>query len=79
MPVIQTITASTGGAAGSVTSVAMSVPAGFVVTGSPITTSGTLAVTFASGYSLPTTASQTNSLLFLSMMTSQLTLTSTIN
>lgn len=60
MPVIQTITASTGGAAGSVTSVAMSVPTGFVVTGSPITTSGTLAVSFASGYSLPTTASQTN-------------------
>jgi hypothetical protein len=60
MPVIQTITASTGGAAGSVTSVAMSVPTGFVVTGSPITTSGTLAVSFASGYSLPTTASQSN-------------------
>jgi mucin-19 len=45
---------------GTVTSVAMSVPTGLVVSGSPITTSGTLAVTFASGYSIPTTANQTN-------------------
>lgn len=45
---------------GTVTSVAMSVPTGFTVSGSPITTSGTLALGFASGYSLPTTASQTN-------------------
>jgi hypothetical protein len=46
-------------ASGSVTSVAMSVPTGFTVSGSPITTSGTLALSFASGYSLPTTAKQT--------------------
>lgn len=52
------IGAGTGG--GSVTSVDMSVPTGFTVSGNPITTSGTLAVTFSSGYSLPTTASQTN-------------------
>jgi len=43
---------------GSVTSVAMSVPTGLSVSGSPITTSGTLAVTFTAGYSIPTTAKQ---------------------
>jgi hypothetical protein len=46
--------------AGSVTSVAMTVPTGLTVTGSPITTSGTLAVTLTAGYSIPTTTSQTN-------------------
>jgi hypothetical protein len=45
---------------GTVKSVSMTVPAGFSISGSPITTSGTLAVSFASGYSLPTTAKQTN-------------------
>ena len=45
---------------GTVTSVAMSVPTGLSVAGSPITTSGTLAVTFAAGYSIPTNASQAN-------------------
>ena len=45
---------------GTVTSVAMTVPTGLSVSGSPITTSGTLAVSLASGYSIPTTASQTN-------------------
>lgn len=49
-----------GGGSGTVTSVAMTVPTGFSISGSPITTSGTLAVTFASGYSLPTTAKQTD-------------------
>lgn len=44
---------------GTVTSVAMTVPTGLSITGSPITTSGTLAVTFAAGYSIPTNASQT--------------------
>ena len=47
------------GSTGSVSSVAMSVPTGLSVTGSPITTSGTLAVTFTAGYSIPTTAKQT--------------------
>jgi hypothetical protein len=47
------------GSTGSVSSVAMTVPTGLTVTGSPITTSGTLAVTFTSGYSIPTTAKQT--------------------
>ena len=45
---------------GSVTSVALTVPTGLTVSGSPITTSGTLAITLTSGYSIPTTASQTN-------------------
>jgi hypothetical protein len=45
---------------GTVTSVALSAPTGFSVSGSPVTTSGTLALSFAAGYSLPTTASQTN-------------------
>jgi hypothetical protein len=43
-----------------VTSVNMSVPTGFSVSGGPITSSGTLAVSFASGYSIPTDAKQTN-------------------
>jgi predicted heme/steroid binding protein len=43
---------------GTVTSVALSVPTGFAVAGSPITSSGTLALSFASGYSLPTTTKQ---------------------
>ena len=50
------INASAG--SGSVTSVDMSVPTGLTVSGNPITTSGTLAVTLTSGYSIPTTASQ---------------------
>ena len=45
---------------GTVTSIGLSVPTGFSVSSSPITTSGTLGISFASGYSLPTTAKQTN-------------------
>ena len=45
---------------GTVTSVGMTVPTGLSISGSPITTSGTLALTFTAGYSIPTTASQTN-------------------
>jgi predicted heme/steroid binding protein len=45
---------------GTVTSVDFSVPTGFAIANNPITTSGTLALTFASGYSLPTNASQSN-------------------
>jgi hypothetical protein len=44
---------------GTVTSVAMSVPTGLSVSGSPISTSGTLAVTLTSGYAIPTTTKQT--------------------
>jgi hypothetical protein len=43
---------------GSVTSVAMTVPTGLSVSGSPITGAGTLGLTYASGYSIPTNASQ---------------------
>lgn len=48
------------GGAGTVTSVDMSVPTGLSVANNPITSAGTLAVTYASGYSIPTTANQTN-------------------
>jgi hypothetical protein len=51
--------ASLFGGTGTVSSVAMTVPTGLTVTGSPITTSGTLAVTLTAGYSIPTTAKQT--------------------
>lgn len=47
-------------ASGSVTSVAMSVPIGLTVTGSPVTSSGTLAVSYTAGYAIPTTAKQSN-------------------
>lgn len=49
---------STAYGLGTVTSVSASVPTGFAISGSPITTSGTLAITFAAGYSLPTDAKQ---------------------
>lgn len=49
-----------GGGSGTVTSVDMSVPTGFSIGGNPITTSGTLALTFAAGYALPTTVKQSN-------------------
>lgn len=45
---------------GTVTSVAVSVPTGLSVSGSPITTKGTIAIALDSGYSIPTTAKQTN-------------------
>ena len=38
-----------GGGSGTVTSVGMTVPTGFTITGSPITTTGTLAVGFDTG------------------------------
>lgn len=40
---------------GTVSSVGLSMPSGFTVTGSPITSSGTLTVTMTSGYTIPTT------------------------
>lgn len=45
---------------GTVTSVGMTVPTGLSVSGTPVTGSGTLAITLTAGYSIPTTASQTN-------------------
>jgi hypothetical protein len=55
-----TITNSSPSSGGTVTSVAMTVPTGLTVSGTPITSSGTLAVSLQTGYSIPTTASQTN-------------------
>lgn len=54
------LTADRTWSVGTVTSVDFSVPTGFAIANNPITTSGTLALTFASGYSLPTNASQSN-------------------
>ena len=39
---------------GTVTSISMSTPVGLIVSGSPITTSGTFFISFAEGYSIPT-------------------------
>lgn len=47
-----------GGGSGTVTSVDMTVPIGLSISGNPITTSGTLALTYAGGYSIPTTTKQ---------------------
>lgn len=55
-----TDTVTITGTGGTVTSVGMTVPTGLSVAGSPITSSGTLAITYAAGYSIPTTTSQTN-------------------
>lgn len=45
---------------GTVTSVALTAPTGLQVTGSPITTSGTISLAFQAGYSIPTNTSQSN-------------------
>jgi len=44
---------------GTVTSVGIAVPTGLSVSSSPITTSGTMTISFSSGYSIPTTTKQT--------------------
>ena len=49
-----------GGGGGTVTSVGLSVPTGFTVNNSPITNAGTIQLGFATGYSLPTNAKQSN-------------------
>jgi hypothetical protein len=51
---------STPAGGGTVTSVGLVAPTGFSVSGSPVTSSGNITLSFAAGYSLPTTASQTN-------------------
>ena len=43
---------------GTVTSVAASVPTGLTVTGSPVTSAGTLAFSYTAGYEIPTTTKQ---------------------
>jgi len=45
---------------GTVTSVDLSVPSGLSVSGNPVTSSGTLAVSYAAGYAIPTTTKQSN-------------------
>lgn len=45
---------------GTVTSVELSVPTGLSVGGSPVTTTGTLAISYTAGYSIPTDTSQSN-------------------
>lgn len=45
---------------GTVTSVSMTVPTGLSISGFPIISSGTLGLTFTTGYSIPTDANQTN-------------------
>lgn len=52
----RTLTIAASGGSGSVTSVGMTVPTGLSVANSPITTTGTLAVTLAAGYEIPTRA-----------------------
>jgi hypothetical protein len=54
------ITINSSNPGGTVTSVGLSAPTGFSVANSPVTTSGTIALSFAAGYSLPTNTSQTN-------------------
>jgi hypothetical protein len=44
---------SSGAGSGTVTSVALSAPTGFTVSGSPITSAGTLALAFTTGYGIP--------------------------
>lgn len=52
------VVTTSGGGSGTVTSVGLSAPAGFSVSGSPVTESGTLSFSLANGYSLLTTAKQ---------------------
>lgn len=76
------LTANRTWSVGTVTSVGISVPTGFSASGSPVTSSGTLAISMAAGYSIPTDASQSNwntaynkRLSSASLSTSTLTLT----
>lgn len=55
-----TVTNTSPSSGGTVTSVGLSVPTGLSVSGSPVTSSGTIAISYTAGYSIPTTASQTN-------------------
>ena len=57
-PVYVNLDYSASGAATNLTSVGLTMPTGFDVGNSPLTQSGTLAVTYASGYSLPSDAEQ---------------------
>lgn len=54
------VVVTTAGGLGTVTSVAMTVPTGLSISGSPITSSGTLGLTYSAGYAIPTTTKQSN-------------------
>lgn len=54
--VIVVVGGTGGGGSGTVTSVAMSVPTGLSISGSPITSSGTFALSLTAGYVIPTQA-----------------------
>lgn len=58
MGFIDTTLVGTG--SGTVSSVGLTMPTGFSVSSSPVTTSGTLGVSFSAGYSLPTDVDQAN-------------------
>lgn len=58
LSIVNGVLTATASGSGTVTSVGLSAPTGFSVASTPITTSGTLALTFAAGYSLPLTATQ---------------------
>ena len=47
-----------GGGGGGISSIGISVPTGFGVTGSPLIANGSIAIAFDAGYSLPTTTKQ---------------------
>ena len=57
-PIYVNLDYNASGAATLLTSVGLTMPTGFSVANSPLTQSGTLAVTYSSGYSLPTDAEQ---------------------
>lgn len=57
-PIYVSLDYNASGAATLLTSVGLSMPTGFSVANSPLTQSGTLAVTYAAGYSLPSDAEQ---------------------
>lgn len=54
------ITSHTHSFAGGITSIGLTVPTGFTVSNTPLTSNGTLGIGFTTGYSLPTIASQIN-------------------
>lgn len=59
-PIYVNLDYNASGAATLLTSVGLSMPTGFSVANSPLVQSGTLAVSFAAGYSLPTDAEQSD-------------------
>lgn len=58
---------------GTVTSVSLTTPTGLSIAGSPITTSGTLALTLTAGFNIPLTASTTNWNNFFNTPSTQIT------